>query len=576
MAGNAVSAIAGIAHARTGQATAPDFSAMRLALAHRGPDGSACWASGSVGFVHLLHRTLSETGPQPLSIGPLTITADVRLDNRQELLRELDADRTVAEEELVLLAYRRWGANCPARLRGDFAFAIWDSADRRLLLARDHFGVRQLHYWERAGTVAFSTEIRGLRALPWITTSVDESRVAAMARFDLSDPEATLYQGIRRLPPASSLEVTPGSVRLSRYWSPEDAPEVRLPSSAEYAEAYRELFTRSVAARMRGPARIGSTLSGGLDSTSVACVARDLLGERGALPLPVFSARYRVAAASDESQFIDAALAGDGFEGLTVEPERWGPLSDWEDAQEGADEPLFNPQMALHWALYEGAAAAGVSVLLDGYGGDSVVSHGAGRLTELAASGHLLDALGQARALAREAGEPLLPLLRRHVVAPLAPTAVRHLWRLLRRRQGLKVAPPRSERAAHVAELLFGNHAFALGIADRAAARHQVEPRYPFLEPQLAEFCLGLPAKEKLDGGLSRNVARRGLIFTLPPLIATRGGKGNLGPAFELGMRDLGTKSDPIRRWSESVLTRWRGRVVPRPPELEVWNACEQ
>ena len=568
-----MSAIAGIVHAGAAQAEARDLSAMRLALAHRGPDGSACWASGPVGFVHLLHRTLSETGPQPLSFGPLTITADVRLDNRPELLRELAAGPAVAEEELVLLAYRRWGVRCPAHLRGDFAFAIWDDAERRLLLARDHFGVRQLHYWERAGTVAFSTEIRGLRALPWITTSVDESRLAAMGRLDLSDPGATLYQGIRRLPPASSLVLTPGSVRLSRYWSLEDAPEVRLPSSAEYAEAYRELFTRSVEARLRGPARIGSTLSGGLDSTSVACVARDLLGGRGELPLAVFSARYRAAAASDESQFIDAALAGGGFAGHTVEPERWGPLSDWEDAQEGSDEPLFNPQMALHWALYEGAAAAGVSVLLDGYGGDAVVSHGAGRLTELAGSGHLLDALGQAWALAHESGEPLLPLLRQHVVAPLTPAALRHLWRLLRRRQGLKAAPPRSERMRHLGDLLSGNQGFALGIADRAAARHRVEPRYPFLEPRLAEFCLGLPANEKLDGGLSRSVARRGLVHTLPPAITTRGGKGNLGPAFELGMKSFGTKSDPVRRWSDHVLTRWSRRVGPLHPELEVSNA---
>jgi asparagine synthase (glutamine-hydrolysing) len=298
-------------------------------------------------------------------------------------------------------------------------------------------------------------------------------------------------------------------------------------------------------------------------------VARDLRGWRGALPLSVFSARYRIAAASDESQFIEAALAGGGFEGHTVEPERWGPLFDWEGAREGSDEPLFNPQMALHWALYEGAAAADVSVLLDGYGGDFVVSHGAGRLTELAASGHLLAALWQARAVAREAGEPLLQLLRRYVVAPLAPAALRHP---LRRRHGLTTVPPRSERAGHLDALRFGNHPFALGIADRAAACHQVEPRYPFLEPRLVEFCLGLPASEKLDGGLSRGVLRRGLAHTLPRAIATRAGKANLGSAFALGMGELGTRSDPVRRWSDFVLSRWRGRVTAVHAESEVSN----
>lgn len=610
---------------------------MLAALAHRGVDSSGTWDEGSVGLGHRLLRTNSEAPTVNLPLASeragLAITADARLDNREELLSLLDFGARPLEEisdgELILAAYERWGERCPQRLLGDFAFALWDRARSRLFCARDHFGVRQLYYHASARLFACSTEIKALLTLPEVPRRLNEARAADYLLSLFEDKSATLYEEVFALPPGHLLVVgREGPPRIACYWSLDAGRELRFGSDSEYAEGYLEIFTEAVRCRLRAEGPTGSALSGGLDSSSVTCVARDLLAGRGRGPLHTFSAVYDEVTECDERHFIEAVLAQGGVVAHYGHPDRFGPLTDWEGrAMEGgvaaataatarADEPLWNPQMALHWVLYEATQRAGVRVFLDGFGGDFVVSYGVTLITELARSGHLPAAFREARAFARRAEVPLGPLLRNRIALPLAPPPLRRAWRKFRRAGvGAPVGalPLRAEfarrtgaedrlrtlgaerdradltvRERHLADLSSGLYPFALGVDDRATALFGIERRQPFLDRRLVEFCLALPAQQRMRDGWTRFVARRALAKVLPVEVAGRMSKADHSPNFNRGLltADRDILEDVVlkmpRRLSEYVdsdaLREIHGRYLARADNEDgflLWRVAE-
>ena len=281
-------------------ATAGELAAMAVRLARRGPEGSSVWRDGPVG----LGLTLLATTPEALCERlPLrdeatgcVITADVRLDNRADLIGALDLCERASgtgDAGLVLAAYVAWGRGCLERLRGDFAFAIRDPRDGSLFCARDRFGMRPLSYHHAPGRLfAFGSEPEAVLALTEVPWRINEGRIADVLVGELEgiDRTSTFFEGVFRLPPAHALVVTPQGLHIWRYWSPEPGPILRLGSDEAYAEAFLEVFAQAVRSRLRGAGPVGSMLSGGMDSGSVVAVARELLATAGVGPLATFSA----------------------------------------------------------------------------------------------------------------------------------------------------------------------------------------------------------------------------------------------------------------------------------------------
>ena len=560
-----MSGIAGILHLDGVPAGRADVERMLARLAHRGPDGAGVWSGGTVGFGHrLLHTTpesLRERLPLASADGSLVLTADARIDNRTDLCSVLRAPSSVTDAELLLSAYERWGERTPEHLLGDFAFAIWDERRQMLFCARDHFGVKPFYYHHRPDRLfAFASEIKGLLALPEIPVRLNETRVADYLLTLFEDRAITFYEDILRLPPAHQMTVARDGVRIEQYWALDPERELRLGSDAEYAAAFRELFTDAVRCRLRSAFPVGSLLSGGLDSSSVACTARALQAPEGGGPLPTFSALFDDVPVCDEHSFIDAVLAGGGFEAHYVRGDRLSPLADLDRVLDQQDEAFYAPNLFLHWGLYGAARGAGVRVLLDGLDGDSTVSHGLGRLAELARAGRWLTLARELRRLSRHFDASPWRFFRFYVARRIAPAPVRRLWRLLRGHRGPWWNPPatigaafarrsnvdarvralrgdggeaiRSERADHHRVLTQGLVPFALEVADRAAAAFGLEPRYPFFDKRLAEFCLALPADQKLRDGWTRFVLRGAMTGILPEAVRWRGGKSDLSPNF--------------------------------------------
>ena len=542
---------------------------MRRTLAHRGSDNTDVWLNESIGLGNCLRWTtpesLLEFMPRSDRFGNV-ITGDLRLDNRAELISSLDFDRSdrdkITDSELVLAAYQKWGRDCVNKLLGDFAFAIWNERSQQIFCARDYYGVKQLYYYCSDRVMAFATEIKALFCIPEVPRRLNEVKIADYLLPLFEDREITFYQDIYRLPPAHYLTVDREQKQLKQYWSFDPARNITLGSDREYAEAFRELFTEAVSCRMRSAFPVGTLLSGGLDSSSITCVARNLLKHQ--LPLPTFSAVFDRVTECDESSYINSVVQQGGIESHLIRGDRFGPLSDWQQMTWHQDEAYYAPNLFLHCELYRAAQQQNVRVLLDGFDGDTTVSHGIAYLAELTRTGNLLYLIPEVMGLAKNFERSPLQMLWRHGLEPIVHPKVRRLGnkiisrnkssqkhRLIlqgdfARRIQLKQRIqhwrevsqlPKTSREAHYQRLTSGVMPFALEAVDKAAAAFGIEPRYPFFDKRLTEFCLALPSEQKLHRGWTRIVMRRAMAGILPPKIQWRGGKSNLGPNFQHGLQ---------------------------------------
>jgi asparagine synthase (glutamine-hydrolysing) len=536
-------------------------------VAHRGPDRGDVWSEGPVGFGHRMLWTTPESLHDRLPLvnktGDLILTADARIDNRDELIAALDATgrrrEEITDSELILAAYERWGERCPERLLGDFAFAIWDRRRKALFCARDHMGVKPLYYHRSDRAFVFASEIKGILCVPEVPHRLNEVRVADYLVPTLEDKEITFYQGILRLPPAHRMIVDRDEVRIEPYWSLDPYRKVRYSSDVEYAEAFREIFTEAVRCRLRCAFPVGSLLSGGLDSSAIVCTARKLLPPD--YRLRTFSVIFDEMPQCDERPFIDAVLAGGGLEPHYVHGDRLSPLADLDRVFHHQDEAFFAPNLFMTWAVHGAAHQQDIRVLLDGQDGDSTVSHGLAYLPELARKGRWITLAAEVNGLTGFLGCSPKTILRRLVIGPLAPEPVRQAWRKLHGRKGSPWADntivssdfarrigladrfqalgakdrsrlARTSREEHRRNLTTGVVPFALEGLDRIATAFSIESRYPFFDKRLVEFCLALPPEQKLNQGWTRAVLRRAMTNILPTKVQWRENKANLSPNF--------------------------------------------
>ena len=582
-----MSGIAALLRLDGAPATPADVERMVATLAHRGPDGAGVWCTGPAGVGHrLLHTTpesLHERQPLASAAACLVLTADARIDNRAELIRALDLAEpatAITDAALILAAYERWGERCPERLLGDFAFAVWDARRQALFCARDHFGVKPIYYHHAPGRLfALASEIKGLLALAEVPRGLNETRVADYLVPLLEDKAITFYASVVRLPPAHRMTVSRDGVRLEQYWALDPGREIRMKSDAEYAAAFREIFTDAVRCRLRSALPVGAILSGGLDSSSIVCVARRLLREHHLAPLHTFSAIFPDVPQCDEQRYIAALVSEGDVEPHYVRGDLLSPLVDIDRVLAHEDEPFYAPNLFLHWELYRAAQAAGVRVVCDGVDGDTTVSHGLLRLAELAASGRLPTLAAEAFALSRRLQQSPWRLLWRNALRPFLPQRVRATWRLLRGRSPLinrafadrtglaqrlraldpeRAPPPRTARQEHWRRLTSGLVPFALEIADKAAAAFAIEPRYPFFDRRLAEYCLALPSDQKLRSGFTRLVLRHALNGILTDAVRRRGDKSNLAPNFRRALLHFGRATlEDVIVGDGSVIAPW-------------------
>jgi asparagine synthase (glutamine-hydrolysing) len=533
---------------------------MLLAQRAYGPDGAAQWSGEDIALGRCLYRTLPEDefDRQPLvgAGGRLVLVADVRLDNRNELLSSLGRlDTGLSDADVLLLALERWEEKALDRLNGDFAFALWDSERCRLLLARDPTGERPLYFHAGSGFFAFASMPRGLHAAG-IPRQPDEDRLIEFVALIPEMGRGSYFKGIEQLAPGHSLTVSDGRLATRRYWNPEPR-SLRLRSFEEYRDAFRHELDRSVRACLRGAeVRVATHLSSGWDSSAVTATAARLIGASGG-QVVAFTAVPRRGntsgapfrrIANEGPMAASTAELYPNVEHRLVEGSAASPFADLDRYHEVFDRPLYN-LCNFVWLteIRRRAADAETPILLTGeIGNFSISASPPTLLADLVSQGRWRDWGREARCLARNKGAryrgilansfgPWVPRPFWNMVRPLSSRPEVEVYTAIHPRLRKQVESTRERMNVGLARRPKDNFTQtlqALQHYDKGTYRKGtlggwgIDERDPTANRALLEFCLSLPVEMLLKDGVRRPLARAALEDRLPRTVLDERRKG--------------------------------------------------
>lgn len=517
------------------------------AVAHRGPDGSGVWIEGPVGLGHtrLSILDVADTGAQPMRHRslPLTLVFNGEIYNYLELRAELAAKGHAfvggSDSEVLLAAYVEWGEGCVSRFNGMWGFAIFDGRSNVVFCARDRFGVKPFYFVDTPACFAFGSEIRQL--LPHLAAkrmrreAVEDFLVCGLSDHD----DGTFFSGVAKLPAGHtmSIDIESGARRLQRYYVLAPASAAASLDRVSGPASLKALLEDAVRLRLRSDVRVGTCLSGGLDSSSVASLASELNRAAGGEPFRAITAVSEDEATNEEA-FAAQVVQASGLDWIRVRPDFEDFAASVDDVIDTQEEPFGGPSIFMQYFVMQAARKAGVKVLLDGQGGDETLLgyeryYPAWLMAQFREGGLSGFARAAREAVAANANVPPLRL-GMYLLGVGSPwvrdAAYRFRYRFLHAPK-LPAALSRFGRASRDAlamqriELLETNLPMLLRFEDKNSMRFGVEARLPFLDYRLVEFALGLPLSLKLQGGWTKWTLREAMADRLPETITWRRNK---------------------------------------------------
>ncbi|WP_137791002.1 asparagine synthase-related protein [Bacillus sp. E(2018)] len=498
----------------------------------------------------------------------LAITADVTLDNRPELFNKLnipqERQNQTTDSELILLAYTKWQEDTPAHLIGDFAFMIWDERSEKLFGARDFSGSRTLYYHHNPDQFVFSTTLQPLLQMPFISNHINDFWMAEYLSIpnmiDTHNASHTVYQDIQALPPAHSITISAGKTVLKRYHTFQEPEIMTYKSRSDVIEEFQELYKTAVTSRLRTHKKVGSQLSGGLDSGSIVSIAAPHLKQKNkqlhtysATPIPGYEDWTPSYMEPDERKSIKSTVDHVGnisdqyfhFQNRT-------PLTEIDPWLNVMEMPYkFFENAAWMRGIHETASQQGVGLLLNGARGNFSISWGPGQyyLAELLRKKKLITLLTEMRKYSH------------HIDAKPSRVfkAVKQLAYPKHSSKKVENAPcllsPDLERRTNITQLLLEDDSNALNLSPKSihelrkshfdqinvwnatgtsrtklSLHYNVQTHDPTNDLRLINFCLSVPLPYFFGDGLDRGLIRRASKGFLPDQIRsnmlTRGLQG--------------------------------------------------
>ena len=561
--------IAGIIHTGSSRFGQEQLVSMSDALSHRGPDGFGYWRNPG-GEVLLGHRRLSildlsDAASQPMHFrNRYTIIHNGEIYNYQELREELQKKgysfKTQSDTEVILAAYDHWEAECVDHFNGMFAFAIWDEELQELFAARDRFGEKPFYYFFDGQHFIFASEMKAI----WAAGIERQANLQLLFNFltigyvdNPERPEETFYSTINKLPPASLLYYNPASKELSveKYWDLDIAAVNKKITDAEAMDKFNSLFTESVRKRLRSDVSIGTSLSGGLDSSSIAAIAAGL-GADHFLP-QAFTAIFP-GFEKDESVFSKEVADSFHLEQFTTAVTADDLLKNWGKLCYHQEEPFGSASVFPQFKVYELAKQNHTNVLLDGQGADEVLA-GYSKYykwywqelfvkQKLVSSGEIKAAkrIGvQESFTAKNIMAALFPdfasviLERQYLLKALRQEDLNRDFIKLQSKEAYYSTPSHFNLngALYFNTCMHGLEEL-LRYADRNAMAHGCEVRLPFLDHELVEFVFSLPSHFKIRQGWTKWLLRTSMNEKLPASIAWRKDKVGFEPPQQQWMQD--------------------------------------
>ncbi len=554
---------------------------MAEAAAHRGPDGIRYWRKSAAGLANLAlnitPESLHERQPLVGRRGDLVVTADARVDNRDELIRTLTTkgylqEKTPTDAEVILAAYQCWGEGCPVQIIGDFAFAIWDARRGRLFAAREPQGTRSLYYRVEPRRLLFATEVKQILVAPNVPTRIFEPAIGSFLAGEAGMQEWTYYQGIAALPPACAFAADATSYRTWRYWDIDPDFRIEYDNEHQYAEHFMEIFEQAVSCRMRSVKPVGIFLSGGMDSGSVAATAGKLLQQKGATQHPGFRAyswAFEELTQCDERHISDGIVHHYGLPVTYVPADTAWPLKDYPAHGPDRDDPYLPFFRVLTDRTLAEARAQGMGWMLTGGLGDLMVGsdifdyldqllEGRWRRlwSELQVHGRLWG-VGRRRLVQMYLWNPLEALL----WPPGRVVWLRHAWhRVLRRPQPYpEWIRPEFARRIGLADIIHDSipRSSARDIGrrkryqaafspvstqdivgwERNNARFGLGDADPYSDRRIVSFVIAVPPRVLNRAGELKLLVRRSMRGFMPEEVRRVAGKIRPGPLLETGIK---------------------------------------
>lgn len=527
------------------------------ALAFRGPDGvQKHWTSRAAGGATVL-QTRPERPETPLFLfddGRSFLVADARLDDRASLLDRLEITEPelraqCCDAELIVRAYQRWSDRCLDHLQGDFAFALYDGKQQRLLAARDHFGIKPFYYRVEPTCFSWSNTLDALlhagESLPGLNSQTVGDYLALSLNLVA---DSTIYAGIQRLPPAHRLILEQGKThRVERYWTLPIEETLRYPRMIDYVEQFQELFDQAVMDRLQ-TRRVAALVSGGLDSPSIAATAVRLL-RQGNTAFTFQGFMLGLEPPEDDPERDHAQLVADhvGFPLHVVYTKNPQLFERWDSDLLRTPEPLLYQMFPWNTDAYI-EVARDYRVLLTGEGGDALLYPTSRYLLGLAEQGRFGEMFGDFwRHVTWTRRRPplhLRTLVRSESWYPREDTDVLPSWlnpdfgrgngvldrlRDYGRRRESKVHPTRPEAYQRLTDDLSNTVIFEA--MDAGMTRLPIEQRHPFFDLRLVRFLLRIPP---LPWCVNKELLRAAGRGSLPEKVRTRPKTPLIGdPVFE-------------------------------------------
>jgi asparagine synthase (glutamine-hydrolysing) len=555
-----------------------ELTAIETRLNHWTADGKGTWLNKTIGLGHLMlyntPQSLAEKLPYHHLATGLTITADARIDNRDDLCGKLGVPATdkliIPDSLLILKAYEKFGERCPEHLIGDFAFAIWDERKQQIFCARDQMGVKPFFYYADEQFFAFASEKKGIMAIPGVNLAINKQFLFNQLIFPPEQAtDTSLYENIKRLKPAHWLVININNKHQQQqlYWDLDADTEIKLASKADYHEGLLYHFEQAVKCRSVSHYNVGVELSGGMDSSAITGVANNYLKQYGK-NLITFSNTLADDVTDpevtklDERRYIDAVLEFNQIkDAIYITETAFDNMIDEFNFSIEVNDGIerWNPLWQL--PLKKSAMQHGVRTLLSGFPGDELVTY-RGKY-------YFMDYRDKKQYLKYFLAKKKYPGFSK--LEPFIPHKLK--YNLSQIKRSLNIAHKRTKTGfeqynipayykKHLRDCIwldpiyqqqFKSYRYMqryrllkpqvnhrLESETRYGMYFKTEPRFPMADIRLTQFYLSMPNEFKYEGDLTRTFYRNTVSKYLPQMLMERNDKyGSIAPFLSLKNRIL-------------------------------------
>ncbi|MHB0992796.1 MAG: asparagine synthase-related protein [Sulfurovum sp.] len=489
------------------------------------PDESNLWIDGSIALRHAMLWNTPESKYEhlPMQKDTYVLTMDARIDNRDELAKELTLPDLpmgeIGDSEFILVAYEKWGEECPKHLLGDFAFAIWDSEKEQLFCARDHVGIKSLYFFCTDDRFIFSNDILSFLGCSEIPKGLDKNTIAFFIKSNyLHSKQATFFESIKKLPPAMSMIVTKDKINETTYWSLEKSPIIHYKTFGEYVEQLRKLYDDAIEVRLRTDYTVGSHMSGGIDSSPIAVLASQKLHK---IEKPLYTFNW-IDIPEDKNKYeyeawnFSRRIAA-GEENIIHEEFKIDPAYIEQCIR---THNIFTQGTMYYWGenyIQCQMKRMNARVILSGWGGDELISYnGYSYISGLISQGKIFTAFYYLLQEKKYLSYSWKKLLKRTLINFLSPNALKvfrklrnyksnyrnaHRYRYLTKEfesfmkshKDAEIPSVRGVRKNQLAQYNFGHIQHRIESWALMGQSNRIEYRYPLLDKRIIEFAIGIP-----------------------------------------------------------------------------------